>query len=100
MREPVSEFHHKAITRRFFEIVNRGWHIPAGDLIAEVAWSALQRTLAPFTDIHFDIDSLLAEGDVVICQARFRGCHVAPFLGIPPTGRVIEVSTAHAFRID
>ncbi len=96
----MSELHHKAITRRVFESVSQGWRIPAGDLITEVAWAALQRTLAPFTDIHFDIDSLLAEGGVVVCQTRFRGRHVASFLGIPATGRVIEVSTAHAFRID
>jgi Dyp-type peroxidase family len=96
----MQEVNNKAIARRFLEAVGRGWPAPGGDLITATALDAIVRVLAPFADVRLAIDSSLAEGDVVVCQARLSGRHVAPFLGLPPSGRVIEAAMALGFRMD
>jgi steroid delta-isomerase-like uncharacterized protein len=44
-----------------------------------------------FTDLHFEIEEMVAEGDTVVARWTLTGSHTGPFLGIPPTGRAIRV---------
>ena len=46
---------------------------------------------AAFPDIHFRVDDLLAEGDLVAARVTVTGTHQGEFLGIPATNRVIQV---------
>jgi steroid delta-isomerase-like uncharacterized protein len=45
-----------------------------------------------FPDIHFDLDTMVAEGDQVAVQYRFRGTHRGRFLGLEPSGHRIDVA--------
>ena len=44
-----------------------------------------------FPDIHFSLDSVVAEEDKVAVQYRFLGTHEGQFLGLVPTGNRIDI---------
>jgi predicted ester cyclase len=57
-----------------------------------------------FPDLQFTVDLMVAEGDVVMCEATFQGTHLGEFQRIPPlegpslppngkTFRVLSTST-------
>jgi steroid delta-isomerase-like uncharacterized protein len=45
-----------------------------------------------FSDLHFEIEEMVAEGDTVVARWTLTGTHRGPFLGIAPTGRAIRVA--------
>ena len=57
---------------------------------------AFRRT---FLDIHFTVDTLTAEGDDVVVHVTWRGTHQGEFLGLAPTGRVVQVAGAELARL-
>ena len=46
---------------------------------------------AAFPDIHFRVDDLLAEGDLVAARVTITGTHEGEFMGVPATGRSVEI---------
>ena len=48
----------------------------------------------------FTIEDMIAEGDRVVVRWTNRGTHVAPFLGIPPTGRAFEIAGVDIYRVE
>ncbi len=53
-----------------------------------------------FPGIQAQIEDVLAENDLVVFRATVRGKHTAEFMGIPATGRDIEVRVLDAIRIE
>jgi predicted ester cyclase len=47
-----------------------------------------------------EVDDMIAEGDKVFVRARMTGTHQAEFMGIPATGKAINVGIGGYFRID
>jgi steroid delta-isomerase-like uncharacterized protein len=47
---------------------------------------------AAFPDIHFRVDDLLAEGDLVAARVTITGTHEGEFMGVPATGRSVEIT--------
>jgi steroid delta-isomerase-like uncharacterized protein len=62
------------------------------------AFVTMYRTACP--DIHFTIEDMIAEGDKVAWRATTRGTHRGDLMGIPPTGRSIEVSSSIVSRFE
>ena len=55
---------------------------------------------AAFPDQHWDIKSLVAEGDTVVMRSTHSGTHQGPFMGLPPTGRAFrDVDHAYFFEL-
>ena len=55
---------------------------------------------AAFPDQHWDIRSLVAEGDTVVMRSTYSGTHQGSFAGMPPTGRAFrDVDHAYFFEI-
>jgi steroid delta-isomerase-like uncharacterized protein len=54
---------------------------------------------AAFPDLVATMDDLVVAGDRVVGRFTYRGTHRGPFLGIPPTGRPIEMRSIDIWRV-
>jgi predicted ester cyclase len=48
---------------------------------------------------RFDAEEIIAEGDLVAVRARFSGVHQGEFVGIPATGRSLDVVGFITYRV-
>ena len=55
---------------------------------------------AAFPDIHFTIEHLIAEGNLVVGAFTIRGTHKGKFGTIPPTGKKLVFSAVDIWRFD
>lgn len=55
---------------------------------------------AAFPDIHFTIDHLIAEEDLVVGAFTIRGTHKGSLAGIPPTGKKVIFSAVDVWRFE
>jgi steroid delta-isomerase-like uncharacterized protein len=54
---------------------------------------------AGFPDIQWTLEETIAEGDKVAARFTMRGTHEGTFLGVPPTGKKIEVKAMNFYRL-
>ena len=52
-----------------------------------------------FPDIQFTAQDIIAEGDKVVQRLTSRGTHRGEFMGIPPTGKQLDVTAIEIFRL-
>lgn len=52
-----------------------------------------------FSGLHADIHQQVAEDDLVVTRKTFHGKHTGDFMGIPATGRDIELGVIDIVRI-
>jgi len=52
-----------------------------------------------FPDIQWTLEETICEGDKVAARFTMRGTHRGPFMGVPPTGKKIEVQAMNLYRI-
>ena len=106
----------KALVRRFVEEVQSGGNT---DLIDEICSPEFVNHSAPpglpadcegikilttmfkgaFPDSYFSVEDMIAEGDKVVTRKTFHGTHEGEFMGIPPSGRTVNVSLIDIVRI-
>jgi steroid delta-isomerase-like uncharacterized protein len=73
-------------------------HDPFGDHYGpEGLRIAVVEYRAAFPDLRVTVEDLVTEGDKVVHRFTLWGTHAGPFMGIPPTGRVV---TAAGIAID
>jgi len=60
---------------------------------------AVAAFLDGFSDLHDEIEILLAEGELVAAHQRWTGTHDGTFLGVAPTGRRIEFRSTAVLEI-
>ena len=105
----------KALVRRWVELWNAGDAAAIAELVTpdyvrhdsngpEVGGPAAERQLVEmyrtaFPDLHFTIEHLVAEGDLVVARLTVRGTHRGELLGVPPTGRPITLAAMDLYRI-
>jgi steroid delta-isomerase-like uncharacterized protein len=98
---------HAATVRRFYDLINVGDIDGFGALLAAdfveheeapglaptkegvLAFFRMQR--AAFPDMRMDAQDVFASGDKVTARVRLTGTHQGHFVGIPPTGRQVDV---------
>jgi predicted ester cyclase len=51
-----------------------------------------------FPDLHFTLEELIAEDDVVMVRTTMRGTQRGAFMGIAPTNRPVEQAQIHIMR--
>ena len=54
--------------------------------------------LAAFPDMRMEPEDVLASGDKVVARVRATGTHQGEFLGMPPTGRRIDIQLIDIIR--
>jgi steroid delta-isomerase-like uncharacterized protein len=114
--ESVPEDEKKAIYRRFVEEVINGGNV---DIVPELFSEEYVDHSAPpgappglaavkmipaffraaFSDLHFTIDEMVAEGDIVATRVTGHGTNDGPFMGMPATGREATWSSMGFFRV-
>jgi steroid delta-isomerase-like uncharacterized protein len=47
--------------------------------------------IASFPDLHFSIEQMLGEGDRVVMQLLMEGTHQGAWLGIPASGKKVQI---------
>jgi steroid delta-isomerase-like uncharacterized protein len=53
---------------------------------------------AAFPDLRMDAQDVLTDGDKVVARVRFTGTHRGEFMGVPPTGKGIDVEAIDIVR--
>jgi steroid delta-isomerase-like uncharacterized protein len=114
--EAVSAEDNKALVRRFVDEVQSKGNT---DLIYEICSPEFVNHSAPpglpadregikilmtmfkgaFPDSYFSVEDMIAEGDKVVTRKTFHGTHEGEFMGIPPSGRHVNVSLIDVVRI-
>jgi steroid delta-isomerase-like uncharacterized protein len=107
----------RALVRRYYELLN------AGDLEGVAAmtrpdfvcWvggrpepiTGLETNLAmerqhraAFSDMHSEVQDLIAEGDRVAVRRTWRLTHTGEFEGLPPSGRTLTGTAMEFIRLD
>ena len=103
----------KPLIRRFWESVNQQNWAGLDEIIAEDSIeSGGGRTLSreelkaefagyatTFSDLHFTIDDMVAEGDQVVTRWTVRGTHTGPLMDMPPTGKSVTITGISIDRV-
>jgi steroid delta-isomerase-like uncharacterized protein len=77
-------------------------HAPGGPELSrgpEAIKEIVRAYHSAFPDINFTVKKQVAEGDMVVTRWIARGTHRGEFMGVPPSGRRIEVSGMSIDRI-
>ena len=53
-----------------------------------------------FPDLNIAVEDLIAEGDRVAARVTITGTHEGELMGIPPTGKRVEVSSMDIIRFE
>ena len=105
---------HSANLRRIYDMINDGdfegfGGLMADDFVEHEETPGLSPTKdgvmeffraykAGFPDLRFDLQDMLASGDKVVGRVRITGTHQGEFMGMPPTGRSIDVQAIDILR--
>lgn len=54
---------------------------------------------AAFPDNRHEVEEVIAEGDTVVLRCTLTGTNDGPFMGMPATGKKIEVGEIHIYRL-
>jgi C-1 hydroxylase len=91
--------------RRDMEGMARNWspnmvhHTRTGTYGPSEVYSLMAGFMEAFPDLEFQIDNIVADGDLVATHMTARATHKQEFMGIPATGRQITCSVMGLVRI-
>ena len=54
---------------------------------------------AAFPNYLFEIEEMIAEGDLVSVRGHIQGTHKGPFMGLPPTGKSFDSQIFITYRV-
>jgi ketosteroid isomerase-like protein len=98
----MSTDQNKAIVHRYFEALS-GKDKPGAVVDEFVAEEPLKGHIAGFETVfpHYELiaDQMVAEGDMVSVIGRFRGTQKGELMGIPPTGKTVEIAMHITYRL-
>ncbi len=105
----------KSLLRRFYAEVSAGNlavidELVADDVVEHEEFPGLEPNKegvkqffalfrAAFPDVRMEPHEMVAEGDLVSARVTITGTHQGEFMGIPPSGKRIEVETFDLLRI-
>jgi len=107
---------HATSIRRLYDLINAGdidgfgRHV-ADDFVEHEELPGLPPTkagtiqyfrmlLAAFPDVHMVPEDVIASGDKAVARVRVTGTHKGAFMGIPATGKRVDVKLVDITRFD
>ncbi len=54
---------------------------------------------AVLADVSAELNEMIAEGDKVVVRWTIRGRHIGDFMGVPPTGQLIELQGINIYHL-
>jgi steroid delta-isomerase-like uncharacterized protein len=107
---------HAATTRRVYELINAGDIDGFGELMADGmvehedlpgfapdkagVLAFFRMMVAAFPDMRMTPDDVLVDGDKAVARVTATGTHKGDFMGMPPTGKPIDVQVIDIMRYD
>ena len=107
---------HAVAMRRLYELINAGDIDGFGECLAdefveheelpglepskEGVKQLFHMYRAAFPDLRMDVEDLLVSGDRAVARVRATGTHQGEFLGIPATGKNVDVQLIDITRFD
>lgn len=105
---------HVATLRRVYDLINAhdidgfGAHL-ADDMIEHEEMEGLEPNpegvktffrmmIAGFPDLAMTVEDTVADGDKVVARVRFTGTHSGDFMGMPATGKAVNVQMIDIMR--
>ena len=79
------------------DYVNHNPFVGDGQEANRTFWATF---FASFPDLEAKMEDLVVSGDRVVGRFTYRGTHLGPFYGIPPTGKPIEMRSIDIWRIE
>ena len=105
---------HEATMRRLYELISTGDIDGFGDHVAddfveheetpgfepskEGVKQMFHMYRAAFPDLRMEAEDVLASGDKVVARVRATGTHQGEFMGMPATGRSVDVQVIDIMR--
>jgi steroid delta-isomerase-like uncharacterized protein len=106
---------HAATIRRFYKLINAGDIERFGELLAddfveheetpglaptkEGALDFFRMSRAAFPDVRMDAEDVFTSGDKVSARVRLTGTHQGPFMGMPATGKRVDIQLIDIMRM-
>lgn len=90
----IEEMNKVVVVRYIEEVINNRRHELIDELFAPELAAEVREHLAgddPFPDGREEIIDIVAEGNRVMARWNMRGTHQAEYLGIPATGKPVEL---------
>ncbi len=105
---------HATTLRRFYDLLSAGDIDGFGEMLADdfieheetpglaptkdgvLEFFRMQR--AAFPDMRLDPEDVLPSGDKIVARARMTGTHEGELMGMPPTGRSVDVQLIDIIR--
>jgi len=87
---------------KFFEVLAPEYveHLPTGDVSLKQLKDYAYTFFNAFPDIHITVKDMVAEGDKVAVLVNWKATHRGEYMGIPPTGKKIDITVAFLTRIE
>ncbi len=103
---------HTATLRRLYDLINAHDIDAFGELLAddfveheelpdatrEGVKAFFRMQIAAFPDLAMTVEDIVDGGAKVVARVRFTGTHTADFMGIPATGRAVDVNVIDIMR--
>ncbi len=76
-----------------------GWPVDAVPRGPEAIKEHVASWIASFPDLRFSIEQMMSEGDRVVMQLLVEGTHQGPWLGIPASGKKLQIRMFTVHRV-
>ncbi len=73
-------------------------HTNGKQVSPEGAVRTVRNRLTGFPDLQVSLEELVSVDDTVVVRLVWRGTHLGPYSGVPPTGKSVEVITIAIWR--
>ncbi len=65
----------------------------------QLAYQALTMLQNAFTDLRFNVEDMIEEGNRVVARLTVTGTHTGDFMGIPASGNAVAVGAVDIFQM-